>query len=85
MIRAPAIAEVAVIGAPDERWGERVVVIAALKPGATLDLAQLIEFAEPRLARYKLPRELHRIEAMPRNSNGKIVKTELRRRFAQRT
>ena len=78
----PAIAEVAVIGAADERWGERVVVIAALKPGAALDLKQLLEFAEAKLARYKLPRELHLVEAMPRNSNGKIIKTELRRRFA---
>ena len=80
----PAIAEVAVIGAADERWGERVVVIAVLKPGTALDLAQLLEFAGPKLARYKLPRELHQVEAMPRNSNGKIVKTELRQRFAGR-
>lgn len=80
----PAIAEVAVIGAPDERWGERVLVIAALKPGAALSFEQLIQFVEPRLARYKLPRELHVLDAMPRNANGKIVKTELRQRFAQR-
>ncbi len=81
----PAIAEVAVIGAPDERWGERVLVIAALKPLATLSLEELLSFVGPRLARYKLPRELHLVEVMPRNSNGKIVKTELRRRFGGRS
>ncbi|MGQ0699609.1 MAG: acyl-CoA synthetase [Panacagrimonas sp.] len=81
----PAIAEVAVIGAPDERWGERVLVIAALKPGSTLSFEQLLAFVEPRLARYKLPRELHLLDVMPRNSNGKIVKTELRQRFATRS
>ena len=81
----PAIAEVAVIGVPDERWGERIAVIASLKPGATLTFTDLLSFVEPRLARYKLPRELHVIEVMPRNSNGKIVKTELRQRFGSQT
>ncbi|WP_293389443.1 long-chain fatty acid--CoA ligase [Nevskia sp.] len=78
----PAIAEVAVIGAADARWGETVVVIAVLKAGQGLDLETLLAFVAPRLARYKLPKALHVIETMPRNPNGKIVKTELRKRFA---
>ena len=77
----PAIAEVAVIGAPDERWGERVVVIASLKAGESLTLDSVLAFIGDRLARYKLPRELHVIEQMPRNPNGKVVKTELRQRY----
>ncbi|MGQ0701027.1 MAG: acyl-CoA synthetase [Panacagrimonas sp.] len=77
----PSIAEVAVIGATDERWGERVVAIAVLKSRATLSLEQLAEFAAPKLARYKLPRELVVIEALPRNSMGKILKTKLREQF----
>ncbi|MGQ0620123.1 MAG: AMP-binding enzyme [Panacagrimonas sp.] len=81
----PAIAEVAVIGAPDERWGESVLVVAALKPGAALGFEQLFAFVEPRLSRYKLPRDLHLLDVMPRNSNGKIVKTELRKRFARKS
>jgi fatty-acyl-CoA synthase len=81
----PAIAEVAVIGAADERWGERVVAIVAPKAGAQLTLEQLLAFAGPRLARYKLPRELHLLDVMPRNSNGKIIKTELRQRYAAKT
>lgn len=80
----PAIAEAAVIGAPDKKWGERVVVIAALKPHASLTLEDLRDFCEGRLARYKLPRELHIVEALPRNANGKIQKGELRTRFASR-
>ena len=77
-----AIAEAAVIGAPDSRWGERVVVVAALKPGSCLDLDALRAFVEPRLARYKLPSELHVVDALPRSSTGKILKAELRKRFA---
>ncbi|MCB1475698.1 MAG: long-chain fatty acid--CoA ligase [Rhodobiaceae bacterium] len=77
----PAIAEVAVIGAPDEKWGERVVAIAALKPGSELTLEDLRAFCEGQLARFKLPRELHLVDALPRNANGKIQKGELRSRF----
>lgn len=81
----PAIAEVAVIGAPDVRWGERVLVIAVLKPAQTLTLDDVLAFVDGRLARYKLPRELHLIDLMPRNPNGKVIKTELRQRFAAST
>ncbi|MFT3792237.1 MAG: long-chain fatty acid--CoA ligase [Rudaea sp.] len=78
----PAVAEVAVIGAPDDRWGERVVAVVVLKAGEALDLDTLRDFAEARLARYKLPRELQLIDAMPRNPNGKVDKLVLRKRFA---
>jgi len=78
----PAIAEVAVIGAPDPRWGERVVVVAALKSGASLHFDELLAFATERLARYKLPSALHIVDSMPRNATGKLQKTELRKRFA---
>lgn len=77
----PAIVEVAVIGLPDEKWGEAVVAVAALKPGATLDLEQLRAFATDRLARYKLPRRLELVSALPRNPAGKVLKYELRGRF----
>lgn len=74
----PDIAEVAVIGAPDERWGERVVAVVAVKPGKTLTLESLQAFAETRLARYKLPRELRLVDALPRNPTGKVLKQRLR-------
>lgn len=74
----PAVAEIAVIGAPDEKWGERVVAVAALRPGASLTLEQLREFGQKSLARYKLPLELRLLDALPRNPTGKILKTRLR-------
>ena len=75
----PAVAEIAVIGAPDERWGERVVAVAALRPGFQLSLDELRAYARERLAGYKCPRELRIIDALPRNAGGKILKGQLRK------
>jgi fatty-acyl-CoA synthase len=77
----PAIAEIAVIGLPDEQWGEAVVAIAALKPNATLDVEELRAFGSERLARYKLPRRLELLSALPRNPAGKVLKYQLRARY----
>jgi len=77
----PGIAEVAVFGLPDERWGEAVVAVAVLRPGASLTLEELRAFAGQRLARYKLPSRLELIDVLPRNPAGKVLKFELRDRF----
>jgi fatty-acyl-CoA synthase len=77
----PAIAEVAVIGLPDERWGEAVVAVVALKGGHSLALETLRDWATEKLARYKLPSRLEIVDALPRNPAGKVLKFELRRRF----
>ncbi len=83
----PSIAEVAVIGRPDERWGEVPVAVVALDAGAAgvggtgLALADVEEFLTDRLARYKHPKALEVVEALPRNPAGKVLKTELRERF----
>ena len=77
----PAIAEVAIIGEPDPKWGESVTCIAALKPDQTLELEELRAWATERLARYKLPSRLEIIDALPRNPAGKVLKFELRERF----
>lgn len=74
----PAIAEVAVIGEPHERWGETVVAVAALRSGHELDIKTLREWAGASLARYKLPTRLSIVEALPRNATGKILKFQLR-------
>ena len=71
----------AVIGLPDERWGEVVVAVAALKPEASLDLAELRDFAHDRLARFKLPTRLELVDALPRNPAGKVLKFQLRDQF----
>ncbi|MGE5697435.1 MAG: fatty-acid--CoA ligase FadD5 [Candidatus Sericytochromatia bacterium] len=76
----PAIIEVAVIGRPHERWGEvPVAVVAVAESGLTL--ADLDEFLTERLARYKHPKALEIVDALPRNPAGKVLKTELRARF----
>jgi len=78
----PAVAELAVIGAPDERWGETPAAIIALQPGTSLTLEELRDWGSGRIARYKLPTILHLVEALPRNASGKVMKTALRDRFA---
>ncbi len=69
----PSIAEVAVVGLPDEKWGETVVAVAALE--------ELQAFATERLARYKVPRRLQLVEALPRNPTGKVLKYQLREKL----
>jgi fatty-acyl-CoA synthase len=78
----PAITEVAVIGLPDEKWGEAVTAVAAVTDGSDLTLEVLRDFAVSKLARYKLPSRLHIVEALPRNPAGKVLKFELREKLA---
>lgn len=73
-----AIAEVAVLGLPDEKWGEAVTAVAALQEGQTLTLEELRAFAESQLAKYKLPLRLHLVDALPRNPAGKVLKFVLK-------
>ena len=78
----PAVADVAVIGAPDQRWGEVVVAVVVVHEQADLTLEGLREFAGGRLARYKLPTRVEVVDVLPRNPAGKVLKFELRERFA---
>ncbi len=83
----PDIVEVAVIGRPDEKWGEVPVAVAVQRPeptGTRLSLAALSDFLNERLARYKHPKVLEIVEALPRNPAGKVLKTELRELFGGR-
>jgi len=77
----PAVAELAVIGAPHDRWGETPAAVAVLHPGASLTVDELREWGTGRLARYKLPTVLHVVPGLPRNPSGKVMKTVLRRQF----
>lgn len=74
----PAVQEVAVIGRPDEKWGEAVTAVVVLRPGALFDTAALLEFSRTRLAGYKCPKWVEVVESMPRNTTGKILKRVLR-------
>jgi fatty-acyl-CoA synthase len=77
----PSIAEVAVIGRADERWGEVPVAVIALAADTDLGIGDLENFLSERLARYKHPKALEIVDALPRNPAGKVLKTELRVRF----
>jgi long-chain acyl-CoA synthetase len=74
----PAIAEAAVIGKPDEKFGEEVVAIVALKPGATATPEDVIAYCKERVAAYKYPREVRIVDDLPKGPTGKILKKELR-------
>src|SRR5665811_458213 len=74
----PAVAEVAVIGKPDERLGEEVVAVISLKLGAHATQEELTAFCRERLAAYKYPREFRLVEELPKGPTGKILKKELR-------
>lgn len=74
----PDVSEVAVIGVPDERWGETVKAVVVLQAGATFDADELVELCRGRLAHYKCPTSFDVVEALPRNASGKVLKTELR-------
>jgi fatty-acyl-CoA synthase len=74
----PDIAEVAVIGTPDERWGEAVTAVVVARPGATVDLDAVQAHARQHLGGYKVPRRLHLVDQLPRNASGKVQKHALR-------
>ncbi|WP_353809414.1 fatty-acid--CoA ligase FadD5 [Agromyces sp. SYSU T00194] len=83
MFAHPKVLEAAIIGREDDRWGEVPVAFVALKPDQELSLEEFNDFLGATLARYKLPKDLVIIDALPRNAGGKVLKTVLRDRLAE--
>ncbi|MCD2315555.1 fatty acid--CoA ligase [Sphingomonas sp. IC-11] len=77
----PAVADVAVIGVPDRKWGEAVKAMVVLKPDTPCDEAMIISYARERIAGFKCPKSVEFIEALPRNPSGKILRRTLREPF----
>ena len=74
----PQIAEAAVIGVPDERWGETGKVFISLKEGQKIDEKDIIEHCLKNLAKFKVPQSIVFVDLLPRNATGKVLKRELR-------
>ena len=83
LFQHPGVLDAAVVGGPDEKWGERVVAVVVADPAAGAEPAagDLIAWCRDRLAHFKCPREVHLVAELPRNATGKLLKTELRKRF----
>ncbi len=78
----PAVVEAAVVGVPDDEWGEKVKAYIALKPGTIATEQEIIDFAKGKLASYKKPKEVEFLDSLPKGSTGKILKKELKKRAA---
>jgi fatty-acyl-CoA synthase len=78
LVAHEAVLEVAVVGVPDERWGERPKAFVVLKPGHAATQQELLDHVRSRIARYKAPREIEFVTALPKTSTGKIQKFQLR-------
>jgi fatty-acyl-CoA synthase len=74
----PGVAECAVLGVPDEKWGEVGKALVVLKPGTPHDAEELLAFAAERLGKYKVPKTVEFVDSLPRNASGKILKSTLR-------
>ena len=76
------IREVAVIGVPDERWGETGCAVVALQDGVEMSGEEIMAYCRDKLARFKHPNHVVFVEALPRNATGKVLKFELRRQIS---
>jgi acyl-CoA synthetase (AMP-forming)/AMP-acid ligase II len=74
----PGVVNAAVVGVPDEVWGEAVKAFVMLKPGATLDEKELIEHCRSRIAGYKKPKSVELVSELPINAYGKIMRRQLK-------
>lgn len=81
LVTHPAVREAAVVGAPDDKWGEAVTAFVVLRPGETLEAGDLLAWCRERLARYKAPKDVRFIDAVPLSAVGKPLRRALRDPF----
>ena len=77
-----SISEVAVIGLPDDQWGEVVVAVIGLKEAKIVDKEEILDFCKEKLSGYKRPEKIIIVDKLPRNSMGKILKKDLRKKYS---
>jgi fatty-acyl-CoA synthase len=82
LMQHPAVQDCAVIGLPDDKWGERVTAILQLRAGATVDKAELAAFVKERLGSVKTPKQIEIWDDLPRSKVGKVLKADLRTRLS---
>ena len=83
LMQHPGVADGAVIGVPDEQWGESVKACIVRRPGSTATEREIIDWMRDRLAHYKCPRSIDFVDALPRNPSGKLLKRILREPYWQ--
>ena len=81
IVQHPAVREVAVIGVPDQEWGEAIKAVVSLAPDREVGEAELIDFCRDHIASYKKPKSIDFVDELPKNNNGKIVKKILRDKY----
>ena len=74
----PKVADVAVIGVPDEKWGETVKACVVMKPDESLSEDEVIEWTRNKIAKFKCPKSVDFLETLPRNPSGKVLRRLLR-------
>ncbi|WP_408860474.1 class I adenylate-forming enzyme family protein, partial [Acidiphilium sp.] len=81
LIRHPKVSELAIVGVPDEHWGEVGILVVVPRAGEDVTLPEIAAFCEGKLAHFKVPRRIAVVDALPRNATGKRLKHELPRQY----
>jgi fatty-acyl-CoA synthase len=84
LLQHPKVREAAMIGLPDEKWGELVTAVVVLKPGEEATEQEVTDFCRGEMAHYKAPKRVIFTDAIPKSFKGEIIKRELREKYAKK-